>query len=54
MFLKVKHANVPLDDRNIYLKYQGVLQVNNLGKRLTNFKTDKTKMFLKLNMQMCH
>ncbi len=28
---KVKHANVPLNYWNIYLKSQGVLQVNNLG-----------------------
>ncbi len=33
MFLKVKHANVPLNYLNIYLKSKVVLQVNNLGQR---------------------
>ncbi len=37
-FLKVKHANMPLNYRNIYLKYQGVLQANNLVRLTKKFE----------------
>ncbi len=39
---KVKHAHVPLNYWNIYLKSQGVLQVNNLGQRNSADKVWKT------------